>query len=677
MTRRLRNVPEDDLKGQTVPVAVLSMDELCETLLRRIRNEATEALRVALVQTNGMAGLEWLRNNYVRSVSLYRETLSGASEAENSSPEAPDGFPVDCTVKIHAVTNLDELLSSMPANLVQQVGHTLMDLKDEAAKLRVSYSDKCRNNLDTCRKKLESLHDDVGDVNLRDWYALIENVKPCEREIVCEFEKLLGNGDYGDMIKHIGRISLSSIVRELQKLIEGRNDLYNRVMALDNKGEPTEAQIRQSGDCRQCRAGTGPTCAHCQVLPLFDKVERLLWKETAIVLPTEISIDENETAGIVGRGGPTGDSLTLELLNFVVKSGKQRSVPYAAQCQKHLQTIKNMKSEMLSLRKFWASSHLLLSAHDELAQACLRFQLGNDIDARSLCAHEIAPEINKLTVLRDEHWRIFKTLTAQLRYLANLNGQSQEQTQNNQCPICHEENVQFEIRFQSCMHMICGDCFETYVEKMHAKKCPQCRTSFQESDVVILNKNKESSTMLSDKSIETIDEKVKNIEIIGQWGSKVDAIVRLIKRVVEEEDAPKFVIFTSFELMTKIVAVALGRNSISYVCFEKATVSADSDLQNFLENPEILVCVASHHRAGKGLNMTEANHVIFLEPFLSVADELQAIGRVYRMGQVRQTYVHRMYIADTIEVRVREMSQITNDSKILTDEDAKVLLDIK
>ncbi|CAG9460083.1 unnamed protein product [Pedinophyceae sp. YPF-701] len=58
-----------------------------------------------------------------------------------------------------------------------------------------------------------------------------------------------------------------------------------------------------------------------------------------------------------------------------------------------------------------------------------------------------------------------------------------------------------------------------------------------------------------------------------------------------------------------------------------------------------------------GLNITEAQHVVFVEPLLDPAVEAQAVGRVHRIGQTRETQVHRFVVEATVEEGVHAMAR--------------------
>ena len=56
-----------------------------------------------------------------------------------------------------------------------------------------------------------------------------------------------------------------------------------------------------------------------------------------------------------------------------------------------------------------------------------------------------------------------------------------------------------------------------------------------------------------------------------------------------------------------------------------------------------------------GLNLIEASHVLIVEPILNPAQELQAVGRVHRIGQTKATVVHKFVIRSTIEERMNKI----------------------
>merc|ERR1712088_1165695 len=56
-----------------------------------------------------------------------------------------------------------------------------------------------------------------------------------------------------------------------------------------------------------------------------------------------------------------------------------------------------------------------------------------------------------------------------------------------------------------------------------------------------------------------------------------------------------------------------------------------------------------------GLNLIEASHVLLVEPILNPAEELQAIGRVHRIGQKKATIVHRFVVKQSMEERIYSM----------------------
>ncbi|KAK9861979.1 hypothetical protein WJX84_007298 [Apatococcus fuscideae] len=73
-------------------------------------------------------------------------------------------------------------------------------------------------------------------------------------------------------------------------------------------------------------------------------------------------------------------------------------------------------------------------------------------------------------------------------------------------------------------------------------------------------------------------------------------------------------------------------------------------------NEELRVLLLLVKQGANGLNLTEAQHVILVEPLLDPAVEAQAVGRVHRIGQTKPTYVHRFVVEASVEEQVHQLS---------------------
>lgn len=100
---------------------------------------------------------------------------------------------------------------------------------------------------------------------------------------------------------------------------------------------------------------------------------------------------------------------------------------------------------------------------------------------------------------------------------------------------------------------------------------------------------------------------------------------------------------------------ALQENNVEYRSNMAAFTTA---LTQFKDPQRKVTCLLMPLKCGsKGLNLTEATHVFLVEPILNPGEQLQAIGRIHRMGQTRPTFVHRFIVKNTIEESIFEQSK--------------------
>jgi len=134
--------------------------------------------------------------------------------------------------------------------------------------------------------------------------------------------------------------------------------------------------------------------------------------------------------------------------------------------------------------------------------------------------------------------------------------------------------------------------------------------------------------------------------------------------IIEElfANAEKCLIFVSYKKMIDCMKLDLAKR------FPKSFVqSLDGRTEMAARNPlvdqfnsipgsGVLIC--NPIVAGAGLNITGANHVIHYNLEWNPAKEDQATFRVYRNGQMKETFIHRLFYIDTIDEIIDERIQI-------------------
>ncbi|PFH34052.1 hypothetical protein BESB_072040 [Besnoitia besnoiti] len=125
----------------------------------------------------------------------------------------------------------------------------------------------------------------------------------------------------------------------------------------------------------------------------------------------------------------------------------------------------------------------------------------------------------------------------------------------------------------------------------------------------------------------------------------------------------KILIFSEWPAALDLLQEALRRTGVATLKYLGGHSKPQlAKLRCFRHDPDARVLLCSLLRAGRGLTLTEANHVIFLEVPLNLAEEEQAVGRVYRMAQKRQTHVWRFIVKDSVEERIVQMRHNPRDS---------------
>ena len=155
-----------------------------------------------------------------------------------------------------------------------------------------------------------------------------------------------------------------------------------------------------------------------------------------------------------------------------------------------------------------------------------------------------------------------------------------------------------------------------------------------------------SLTMLRQLSLDAglYDEKYADIP-----STKLDVLLELLDDIVA--GGHRTLIFSQFTQYLGKARARLDAAGISYSYLDGKTRNRAKVIDEF-KTGDNAVFLISLKAGGFGLNLTEADYAILLDPWWNPATEAQAVDRMHRIGQTKNVFVYRLVSQDTIEEKV-------------------------
>lgn len=137
-------------------------------------------------------------------------------------------------------------------------------------------------------------------------------------------------------------------------------------------------------------------------------------------------------------------------------------------------------------------------------------------------------------------------------------------------------------------------------------------------------------------------------------GSKIEALLKILKATRDKDATNKTVIFSQWTSFLDVIEPHLRAAGIPFTRIDGSmnVPRRDAALRALESDPSCTVMLASLAVASVGLNLVAANQVVLTDSWWAPAIEDQAVDRVHRLGQRRETTVFRLVMEGSIEERV-------------------------
>ena len=229
--------------------------------------------------------------------------------------------------------------------------------------------------------------------------------------------------------------------------------------------------------------------------------------------------------------------------------------------------------------------------------------------------------------------------------------------QSETCPICLDDTSVTNLAITQCGHKFCWECITEYLKSLskHNPKCPKCNIPITLNQIYKFKQNTQNSNnSISDEL---------NYYIQETKSTKLGNIIYYIKHLQPND---KCIVFSQWDEMIDKISVILKKEGIGYVSCSGTVYQKKRAIESFKSDPSINIIFLSMKYSASGINLTEANKIILIEPVYGSKEhrddiESQSIGRSSRISQTKPIEVIRFIIKDTIEEELYLSNHDTKD----------------
>lgn len=668
------------VRGEFLPLqkSTMTMEELLKSLQKKCRVECEEAHRQLVCALNGLAGIHIIRDEFVEAAEMYREVL-------RSSEEHKGQLKTDSLQRLHATHNLMQLLKAKHPGIPP----TLRDdrLSEEAEQLRQHYMTKYDSEVADAHQALQPVLQNIKELkrkvklNSPWWLEVIQRatrnttdddlIFRVKNELTSSYKHQANKLSMADKFRDACGLQFL-LTTQLQDLMKSQKTVQDAVKSLE--GPASQKVIDEATIChlRPMRLPLN-NCVFCKADELFTDYESKLFSQTVkgqTAIFEEMIEDEE---GLMDDRLPTTSrglwaiSETERTLKAILSFAKVKRMDpeLVEEGNLFMELFENWKKEYKVLHEYWMVLRNHVSAIDELGMATERLRVRLPDEPKPKLLHIIEPhevEQNRVKLLNDQavaKSQLQKKL-GQFLYLTNLEKSQDKSTGGlnpEPCPICARPLGQ-EWAVLTCGHCFCNECIAILVDqysvgsRRRAIKCAICRQTTSHAEISYVFTAQSSS-------------KDQDIPVKGSHSTKVEAVVRTLKKIQMTDPGAKCLVFSTWQSVLDIIAKALFDNNMEFSQIN-GIHKFQENLSSFKYEENINILLLPLHTGSNGLNIIEATHVLLVEPILNPAHELQAIGRVHRIGQNKPTFVHRFLIKSTIEERMQAMLKTAEKSHTST-----------